>query len=151
MSRPTTFQINTSTNVAALTRPLKSLLTAFVPLSRPSLGYALVFLSSIALTLGLWPALHIPFRFMYNCFLKPFLHHGSGDQKNNLEAFYAGQADLYDTTRSHLLKGRETMLQLLAAHLKAQPVARLPVAAAPAKPKIWVDLGGGTGWNIEKM
>lgn len=58
--------------------------------------------------------------------------------------------DLYDTTRSHLLKGRETMLQLLAAHLKAQPVVRLPVNA-PTKPKIWVDLGGGTGWNIEKM
>lgn len=43
------------------------------------------------------------------------------------------------------------MLQLLAAHLKAQPVVRLPAAATPAKPKIWVDLGGGTGWNIEKM
>ncbi|OXG17402.1 betaine lipid synthase [Cryptococcus neoformans Tu401-1] len=131
-------------------QPLKSLLTTFIPLSRSSLGYALVFFSSIALTLGLWPALHIPLRFIYNCFLKPFLHHGNGEQKDHLEAFYAGQADLYDTTRSHLLKGRETMLQLLAAHLKAQPVVRLPVNA-PTKPKIWVDLGGGTGWNIEKM
>lgn len=133
-----------------VTRPLKSLLTTLVPLSRSSLGYALVFLSSIALTLGLWPALHIPLRFMYNCFFKPFLHRGSRDQKDHLEAFYAGQADLYDTTRSQLLKGRETMLQLLAAHLKAQPMVRLPVSA-PSKPRIWVDLGGGTGWNIEKM
>lgn len=131
-------------------QPLKSLLTTLVPLSRSSLGYALVFLSSIALTLGLWPALHIPLRFMYNCFFKPFLHRGSRDQKDHLEAFYAGQADLYDTTRSQLLKGRETMLQLLAAHLKAQPMVRLPVSA-PSKPRIWVDLGGGTGWNIEKM
>lgn len=56
---------------------------------------------------------------------------------------------MYDGTRTHLLKGRETMLQLLAAHLKAQPVALS--ASASRKPRIWVDIGGGTGWNIEKM
>ncbi len=40
------------------------------------------------------------------------------------------------------------MLQLLASHLKVQPV---PARVGARKPKIWVDIGGGTGWNIEKM
>jgi betaine lipid synthase len=42
------------------------------------------------------------------------------------------------------------MLQLLAAHLKAQP-SPIGRGATVGKPKIWVDIGGGTGWNIEKM
>jgi betaine lipid synthase len=41
------------------------------------------------------------------------------------------------------------MLQLLASHLKAQPVPSS--STEMSKPKIWVDIGGGTGWNIEKM
>jgi betaine lipid synthase len=89
---------------------------------------------------------------MWNCFFKPFTKSGhveGGEQKDRLDAFYSGQADVYDSTRTHLLKGRETMLQLLAAHLKAQPVPAR--AQGMAKPKIWVDIGGGTGWNIEKM
>lgn len=88
---------------------------------------------------------------MWNCFIKPFLKtEDKFDQKSRLDSFYDGQADVYDSTRWHLLKGRETMLQLLSAHLKAQPVPQRSVNEAP-KPRIWVDIGGGTGWNIEKM
>jgi betaine lipid synthase len=94
--------------------------------------------------LATYPVLREPLRFAYNCFLKPFLHTASSDQRDSLDRFYSGQADVYDTTRAHLLKGRETMLQLLASHLKAQSVRG-------NRPKIWVDIGGGTGWNIEKM
>ncbi|WVQ79348.1 hypothetical protein IAT38_001445 [Cryptococcus sp. DSM 104549] len=133
--------------------PLKSLLQNFVPLSAPLLGYSLALLCSLFLLLGLRPVLNTPLRFAYNCFIKPFLHSAAGDneQKDHLDAFYSGQADLYDVTRTKLLKGRETMLQLLASHLKAQPPVVVGPTDAPRKPKIWVDLGGGTGWNIEKM
>ncbi|KAK9467363.1 hypothetical protein V1512DRAFT_270587 [Lipomyces arxii] len=77
--------------------------------------------------------------FAYNCFLKPF--NGTSDARDQqaaLESFYQGQASIYDVTRSRLLQGRETMLQLSAAHIIA-------------KDPVWIDIGGGTGWNIEKM
>lgn len=124
-----------------------------VPLSPSSLGWALLAAALGLLGLAASSALELPLRFAYNCFVKPFFPsaaHGSSEQKDRLDLFYKGQADVYDSTRAHLLKGRETMLQLLAAHLKAQPT-RPAGAGQPAKPKIWVDIGGGTGWNIEKM
>jgi betaine lipid synthase len=95
-----------------------------------------------------------PLVFAWNCFIKPFLHPhakaGADDQQDRLDAFYKGQAHVYDTTRTHLLKGRETMLQLLAAHLKALPKHTGSMGRG-MKPRIWVDIGGGTGWNVEKM
>ncbi|KAF5370776.1 hypothetical protein D9758_001842 [Tetrapyrgos nigripes] len=59
--------------------------------------------------------------------------------------FYEGQADVYDTTRRGLLRGRKTMLNLSAGHLKQLR------ASCPGKRLIWVDIGGGTGHNIELM
>jgi betaine lipid synthase len=112
-----------------------------------SLGWSLSIISSCLLFLAALPYIQTPVRFAYNCFIKPLGHHAN-DQSERLDAFYKGQADVYDTTRTHLLKGREDMLQLLASHLKAQPTAPL---RGGAKPRIWVDIGGGTGWNIEKM
>lgn len=56
------------------------------------------------------------------------------------------QADVYDVTRSRLLRGREEMLALTAAQLKYQTQQDGNLD----KP-IWVDIGGGTGWNIETM
>ncbi|KAK8849633.1 hypothetical protein IAR55_004968 [Kwoniella newhampshirensis] len=148
-------------------RPLKSFLQTQLLLSPSILGYGLTFLSSLLLILGLGSAFKIPLRFAYSCFLKPFLsaaNPGKGmgnEHKDRLDRFYQGQADLYDATRSRLLKGRETMLALLASHLKAQTqiqtrsagpgVGRGGYAMGGRKLKIWVDLGGGTGWNIEKM
>ncbi|OCF42021.1 betaine lipid synthase [Kwoniella heveanensis CBS 569] len=131
-----------------------------------------ILLPLLLVPLVLYTRLQTPARFAYNCFIKPFFHRtsesddsndtdssGNIPQKARLEAFYSGQADLYDNTRTTLLKGRETMLQLLASHLKAQPekITRNGERGGPGgvgmgrDKKIWVDLGGGTGWNIEKM
>lgn len=84
--------------------------------------------------------------FAWNCFLKPHTGDGSGSQQDALESFYKTQASFYDATRSRLLRGREDMLGLVAAQLKQQQQA----GKLPRKP-IWVDVGGGTGWNIEQM
>ncbi|KDN52226.1 hypothetical protein K437DRAFT_232599 [Tilletiaria anomala UBC 951] len=81
--------------------------------------------------------------FAYNCFLQPL-----GETKNQVERldrFYQGQANVYDATRSGLLRGRKTMLKLCAAQLREMQEER------PGKPLVWVDIGGGTGWNIEQM
>ncbi|KAI9484700.1 hypothetical protein BDB00DRAFT_983783 [Zychaea mexicana] len=82
--------------------------------------------------------------FMYSCFLKPLGHHG--DVQSRLESFYQGQAHIYDDSRGKLLRGRKTMLRLCAAQLKDQ----IANGTTPRKPT-WIDLGGGTGWNIEQM
>lgn len=53
---------------------------------------------------------------------------------------------MYDDTRGQLLRGRTTMLKLSAAQLRAQ-IAK----GIKREPLVWIDLGGGTGWNIERM
>src|SRR5579859_4408839 len=50
-----------------------------------------------------------------------------------LESFYGGQAESYDSFRQRLLPGREELIRLL----------ELPEEG------VWVDLGGGTGANLE--
>lgn len=129
-------------------RPLKKALVPVTALPPSTLGWALFLLASSLLVLSLLPALKTPLRFIYNCFLKPLGKHDPSAQSERLDAFYKGQADVYDSTRTHLLKGREEMLGLLASHIKAQPQGAL---GGVVRPKIWVDIGGGTGWNIEKM
>lgn len=55
--------------------------------------------------------------------------------QQRLESFYAGQADQYDSFRKRLLKGREEMY-----------------AAVPApQGAVWLDMGGGTGSNLEYL
>lgn len=63
--------------------------------------------------------------------------------------FYKGQAEIYDTTRNGLLRGRKTMLSLSSAHLRELRTN----CSSTDKPQrlVWVDIGGGTGWNIEAM
>lgn len=51
-------------------------------------------------------------------------------------------------TRKALLKGREDMLALAAAQLRFK--AEKQTESAKRK-RIWVDVGGGTGFNIEAM
>jgi len=51
-----------------------------------------------------------------------------------LSNFYAGQAEDYDDFRRRLLHGREDLLRLL----EIQPGSR------------WLDMGGGTGFNLEQ-
>lgn len=52
-----------------------------------------------------------------------------------LESFYQGQAGVYDHFRKRLLQGREAMYRALE----------------PRHNAVWVDLGGGTGANLEYM
>ncbi|KAI8638499.1 hypothetical protein BD408DRAFT_393869 [Parasitella parasitica] len=98
-----------------------------------------------ALCLVAWDRIRIPLKFMYSCFFKPIGNHGN-DQQSRLESFYQDQAKIYDNSRGALLRGRKTMLKLCAAQIKEQ----IANGIMNKKP-IWVDLGGGTGWNIETM
>ncbi|OSD05197.1 S-adenosyl-L-methionine-dependent methyltransferase [Trametes coccinea BRFM310] len=107
-------------------------------------------LSSLVLAVLLRRQLWVYWKFFYACFLKPVEHGNTADvkaltgQQRALEGFYRTQAEIYDATRGTLLRGREDMLQLAAAQLKHRLGTKEP------KP-IWVDIGGGTGYNIEKM
>ncbi|KAL3488713.1 hypothetical protein BJX62DRAFT_253080 [Aspergillus germanicus] len=85
-------------------------------------------------------------KFIYANFLKPHDKGGSG-QQDALESFYKTQATVYDATRKRLLRGREDMLGLVAAQLKYK-VENKDLQMGKA---VWVDIGGGTGYNIEAM
>ncbi|KAF1850893.1 uncharacterized protein K460DRAFT_273980 [Cucurbitaria berberidis CBS 394.84] len=78
-------------------------------------------------------------------FVHPISENGL-KQQDALENFYKIQARIYDITRTWLLHGREDMLILVAAQLKYQ-AGPTPNGRKP----IWIDIGGGTGWNIEAM
>lgn len=81
--------------------------------------------------------------FCWACFIKPFhakSSHSADSQQKNLEIFYKTQAKIYDKTREVLLQGRFEALQLAYSHLPGSK-----------KDLIWIDIGGGTGLNIEKM
>ena len=74
---------------------------------------------------------------------------GSGNRKpeessSKLTKF--NQADVYDASRKFLLRGREDMLGLAVAQL-----AYLKNKGILKRKPIWVDIGGGTGYNIEAM
>ncbi|KAF9233272.1 hypothetical protein BU15DRAFT_90430 [Melanogaster broomeanus] len=98
--------------------------------------------SLIAVTLALSDAIKPQLKFVWHCFLRPL---GATDQRTRLDKFYKGQADVYDATRSRLLRGRNTMLSLSASHIRSIR------AKHPSQRLIWVDIGGGTGHNIELM
>jgi len=74
-------------------------------------------------------------KFAWNCFVKPHSKGKSGSQQDALESFYSAQATIYDATRSRLLRGREDMLALVAAQMRA----RVNTGTVPAKP-VWVDV-----------
>ncbi len=61
--------------------------------------------------------------------------------------FVTWKADVYDGSRKLLLRGREDMLGLVAAQLKYKEEK----GAFSTRKPIWVDIGGGTGYNIEAM
>lgn len=74
--------------------------------------------------------------FAYGCFLKPHDGDGKGTQQDALESFYRAQAGIYDTTRSALLRGREDMLALVAAQLRAKS----EVDRLGRQKRVWVDV-----------
>mmetsp|Transcript_20159 Transcript_20159/g.56144 ORF Transcript_20159/g.56144 Transcript_20159/m.56144 type:complete len:687 (-) Transcript_20159:861-2921(-) len=61
------------------------------------------------------------------------------DHASRLENFYGPQAKAYDKFRANFLWGRKPMLAACAARL------------AQRRDLIWVDLGGGTGENVDMM
>lgn len=80
--------------------------------------------------------------FCWACFVKPFFHKIKAkpqEQQQSLELFYKSQAHIYDKSREYLLKGRRECLRLAVAHLSKK------------RGLVWVDVGGGTGSNIEYM
>ncbi|KAJ3110904.1 hypothetical protein HDU96_006157 [Phlyctochytrium bullatum] len=146
-------------------------------------GFQFVLLLSVVLSGYFVASVGKPYlRFAYNCFIKPFLKKkadgvNSEEHQSRLEAFYEGQADIYDVTRRRLLRGRSTMLKLCAAQLAqfypvrfandfepgkvGETVSDPSVLPSPplspsfltanSKRYAWVDIGGGTGANIEMM
>ncbi|KAJ3277247.1 hypothetical protein HK104_003516, partial [Borealophlyctis nickersoniae] len=101
----------------------------------------------------------------------------SDEHQKRLEQFYEGQAEIYDITRRRLLRGRSTMLKLCGAQLRQyypchfannfepgksgktvndpsylpSPPLSPSFLAGADKRFAWVDIGGGTGENIERM
>ena len=69
-------------------------------------------------------------KILYHLALKPVRGH---DHAARMESFYAGQADAYDDFRKRLLKGRQELWNLIQA----------PEGGT------WVDMGGGTGANLD--
>lgn len=66
------------------------------------------------------------------------LRRGASSHRARLDAFYAGQAQDYDHFRARLLQGRAELVADLATHL-------------PARGGVWLELGGGTGSNLELL
>mmetsp|Transcript_5717 Transcript_5717/g.9926 ORF Transcript_5717/g.9926 Transcript_5717/m.9926 type:complete len:352 (+) Transcript_5717:30-1085(+) len=62
-----------------------------------------------------------------------------GDHAARLENFYGPQAEAYDKFRANFLWGRKPMLAACAARLRGRTNIT------------WVDLGGGTGENVDMM
>jgi S-adenosylmethionine-diacylgycerolhomoserine-N-methlytransferase len=75
-------------------------------------------------------ALLADLRILYHLVVKPVRGESHADR---MESFYAGQAAGYDDFRRRLLRGRQEMYD------------RLEVPAGG----VWVELGGGTGSNLE--
>lgn len=113
--------------------------------STSSILYSVFALVFLVLALRIRSQIYLLLRFIWSCFLAP-IGHGSA-QKDRLDKFYGSQAEIYDATRGRLLRGREDMLRLTASHVKDQ----LARGDWNGKKLVWVDIGGGTGYNIEKM
>lgn len=69
-------------------------------------------------------------KILYHLALRPVRGKNHAERMEN---FYSGQADAYDDFRKRLLHGREELFQKIS----------LPEGG------VWVDLGGGTGANLE--
>jgi len=69
-------------------------------------------------------------RILYHLALKPVR---GKDHAARMESFYAGQAGAYDDFRKRLLKGRQELWSLIP----------------PAVGGTWIDMGGGTGANLD--
>lgn len=71
-------------------------------------------------------------KILYHLALRPIR---GGSHAERMDSFYQGQAEAYDSFRRRLLQGREELWR----HL---PVPR---------DGVWIDMGGGTGSNLEYL
>lgn len=69
-------------------------------------------------------------KILYHLALRPVR---GGDHAQRMENFYSGQAEGYDDFRKRLLQGREEVYRKIGENQAG----------------VWVDLGGGTGANLE--
>jgi S-adenosylmethionine-diacylgycerolhomoserine-N-methlytransferase len=69
---------------------------------------------------------------LYHLTMKPVR---GRDHAARLESFYSGQAEAYDDFRRRLLQGREALFQSI----------EVPEGG------VWVDMGGGTGANLDHL
>ena len=69
---------------------------------------------------------------LYHLTMKPVR---GGDHAARMESFYGGQAEAYDDFRRRLLQGREELFDAI----------KVPDGGT------WVDMGGGTGSNLEYL
>ncbi|GJN90988.1 hypothetical protein Rhopal_004002-T1 [Rhodotorula paludigena] len=123
-------------------RPLRDHLTTYT--QHPSASAWLLGSAIVLVAISAYASqLLIAVQFAWSCFFAPLGKNAS--QQGRLDRFYQGQAAIYDKTRAKLLRGRTTMLKLSAAHLKEQRRRN------PNKRLVWLDIGGGTGWNVEEM
>ena len=129
-----------------LTEPITQASFASVCLVVLVVAYFVLSFTELSLLRKTYNAIHHYSTFVYSCFLKPHSGDGTGNQQDALESFYKSQASIYDATRNRLLQGRQDMLALVAAQVRY----RRESGQIAQKP-IWVDIGGGTGWNIEQM
>ena len=129
-----------------LADPLNQISLASVALALVLIAYFLVSFTELSVLRKTIEAANHYVKFAYSCFLKPHTGDGTGSQQDALESFYKSQASIYDSTRQRLLQGRQELLVLVAAQVKH----RREIGTLSQKP-IWVDIGGGTGWNIEQM
>ena len=129
-----------------LADPISQISLATVCLVVIVIAYFTLSFTELSLLRKTYNAIHHYGTFVYTCFLKPHSGDGTGNQQDALESFYRSQASIYDATRNKLLQGRHEMLALVAAQVKN----RWNAVQMNKKP-IWVDIGGGTGWNIEQM
>lgn len=130
----------------ALTSPFNQISLATVLLVLVLLTYFILSFTELDTVRKLVGHVQVSAKFAWNCFFKPHTGDKNGSQQDALESFYKAQAGIYDTTRSKLLHGREDMLAMAASQLRYQTQQ----GQLSHKP-VWVDVGGGTGWNIEQM
>ena len=69
---------------------------------------------------------------LYHLTMKPIR---GKDHAARMESFYSGQAQAYDDFRRRLLKGRDRLFEAIEV----------------PKGGVWVDMGGGTGSNLENL
>jgi len=75
-------------------------------------------------------SLRTDLKLLYHIVLRPIR---GKDHAARMENFYAGQADAYDDFRKRLLQGRQEMYEAIEL----------------TDESVWVDMGGGTGSNLQ--